>query len=241
MTYTEPPPTQVDDIVVRGQRRRPGGSFPAVPGGGGGDPGGSDGIDQDELDPNEPPPPPSPPHACDDPATAVDWNADAAAAEAAKAFARLAAARDPAENLDTREWGAYLYRMADGSVRVGPVSFGNPFGMGGVGGVDLIEDGPRGDIIGSVHSHNAGNHLPSTGPGGGGDIGHLDGMVDTVRAAGGDFASVRMYIVARAFGPPGSDTYNRISVYTPATARTARETSTPGPEVNPEGQPCSAH
>ena len=237
---TDPQPTPVDDIIVVGQRRRPGGSFPPASGAGGGGLG-EGGVEQDELDPDGQPSG-APPHPCDDAGTAVEWNADAAAAEAAKAFARLAAARDPAENLDTREWGAYLYRMPDGSVRVGPVSFGDPFDMGGVGGVNLIEDGPRRDIIGSVHSHNAGNHLPSTGPGGSelGDIGHLDGMVETVRAAGGDFASVRMYIVARAFGPPGSGSYNRISVYTPATARTARETSTPGPEVNPDGEPCSA-
>ncbi len=76
-------PHELDEVVVTGQRRRPNGTFPSGPGGGGGnEPGG---VDQWELDEEgDPPPPPEGDgsHPCDDPETALDWNADAAAAEA---------------------------------------------------------------------------------------------------------------------------------------------------------------
>lgn len=234
---TDPtPPSQLDDIVVVGQRRQPNGLFPPASGaGGGGIPGDDGGIHQDELDPDNPGPDPSPPHPCDNPETAVDWNADAAAAEAAKEFARLAAERTPSETLNAREWGCYLYRAADGSIRLGPITWGSPFASGGVGSVTLSSGGiDPSTIVGSVHSHGSGSHLPSDGnaqnPG---DIQHLDGLV----AFSGN-PSARLYIVAQNQGPANFVPYNQINVYNQATARTARDNFTPGPEVNPDGAPC---
>lgn len=90
-------------------------------------------------------------------------------------------------------------------------------------------------IIGSVHSHTSGNHLPSSGnPDSPGDIQHLEGMV----AFSGN-SSARLYIVARNQGPAGFEPYNQINVYNQDTAQEARDTFTPGPEVNPEGTPCT--
>lgn len=231
---TDPPPTDPGDVWVFGQRRAPGGNFPPSGGAGGRGPREDGGIHQNEIG-QEPEDSVTPPHPCDDPETALEWNADAAAAAAAKEFARLAAAQNPPEDLNKREWGAYLYRNADGSVRIGPINSGPEFVMGGVGTVSLIEGGSPGDIVGLVHSHSSGNHLPSSGndqePG---DIQVLDATV-----AYSGRSDVLMYIVAPNQGPVGHTSYNQINVYNQSNARSARDSFTPGPEVNPNGQPCN--
>lgn len=232
MTNTGPA-TNPGDITVTGQRRRPNGSFPSGGGGGGSGEGSGTSPDiQDEPDTGQPGV--SPPNPCADPATALEWNADAVVAGAAQEFVQRAANRNPPEDLEVREWGAYLYQDANGSVRLGPINFGDPFVNGGGGSVVLLEDGSQTSIIGSVHSHSLGNHLPSDGntqyPG---DIQHLASM-----AAYSGNASVRLYIVSRNTGPAGFTPYPQINVYNNATARSARDTFTPGPEVNPNGQPC---
>ena len=88
--------TDLGEIEVRGQRRRPGGSFPRPPGSGTGGGGGGNegGVEQNELDPNQPEQPPSEPHRCDNPETALDWNADAAAAEALRRMQQDASSPD---------------------------------------------------------------------------------------------------------------------------------------------------
>lgn len=222
-------PTNPGDIYVIGQRRAPGGSFP----------GGGGGIDESTGDVPETELPPDPldddmPNPCAAPSTALEWNADAAAAEAAKEFARLASERAPPETLNNREWGAYLYAQPDGSVRLGTVSFGPEFTAGGVGTVSLIDDGLPSDIVGFVHSHSGGNHLPSDGnaqqPG---DIQVLDAQI----ARTGN-VNLRMYIVAQNQGPTGFVPYNQINFYNQTNARSSRDSFTNGPEVNPDGQPC---
>ena len=188
------PATDLGTVWVVGQRRRPGGTFPPASGGGGGGiPGDDGGVHQDELDPDGGGPDGPALHPCANPDTALEWNADAAAAEAAEEFARRAGEMNPPETLDGREWGCYLYRASDGSIRLGPITFGLPFSMGGVGTVGLSYDGiDPSTIVGSVHSHSSGNHLPSSGnPNSPGDIQHLDGMV----AFSGN-SSARLYIVA---------------------------------------------
>lgn len=220
-----PPPTNPGDVIIVGQRRRePTEPFPERP--------------QivtfegmfDELDPD----PGTEPDPCADPATALEWNADAAAAEAAKAFARKAAEQVPPEDLNTREWGAYLYRNLDGSVRVGRINPGPTFTSGGVGSVPLIDDGAPTDIVGFVHSHGDGNHLPSDGPPDNpGDIEILDQVISYSQNP-----TVQMYIVARNQLPVGSTPYNQINIYDKSNARSARDSFSAGPEVNPEGRPC---
>ncbi len=137
--------------------------------------------------------------------------------------------------MNKREWGAYLYRRADGSIRIGPINFGPEFQAGGVGGVALIRDGADADIIGFVHSHSSGNHLPSDGPdmNNPGDLQVLDSIV----ASSGN-PDVRMYIVAQNQGPAGFSPYNQINFYNASNALSARQSGTAGPEVNPEGVRC---
>ncbi len=82
-------PSELDEIVVTGQRLQPNGLFPPGPGGGGPGGGGSGGDHQNQVDdPGTQPSQPAAPHPCEDPETAIDWNADAAAAEAKKEFER---------------------------------------------------------------------------------------------------------------------------------------------------------
>ena len=238
-------PDQLPGIEVVGQRRLPGGTFPtggsAGTGGGTGDGGG---VHQNEVGMEDPPPPTQDP--CADPELAREWNADAAAAQAAREFARLAAERSPPEDLNTREWACYLFVAPDGSIQAGPITFGDPFEFGGVGTVRPSDAGiDPATIIGSVHSHATGSHIPSTGPGPGwadrGDIGHVMSTAEWVTANGGRGDLFRMYIVSQNQGPANFDPYNQINVYTPATAQEARDTFTAGPEVNPEAAPCPAN
>lgn len=197
--------TTLPDVYSVGQRRNPGGTFPPAAGGGGGgslgDPPGRT-IHQAGEDPD----PPQPSDPCSHPDTALEWNADAAAAEAAKEFAKQAAARQPPEDLNRREWACYLYRAADGSIQMGPVTSGDPFANGGVGTVTPSNQGiDPATIIGSVHSHSSGSHLPSTGPGPGledrGDIGHVISTADWITANNGNGSVFRAYIVAQNQGP----------------------------------------
>ncbi len=222
------------DVVVVGQRR-PNGSGAAFPsigssgGGGGNNPGG---IHQNEIEEN-PEDPPAVFNPCADPATAEDWNADAAAAEAAKEFARRAAAAGE-DGLNTRERGAFLYRGANGQILIGPITQGTGFTNGGWGTVQLDMTGiDPSTIVGSVHSHGAGSHLPSdqTPAGDPGDIQHLEWMASLN-------AGARLYIVAQNLVGAGQTPYNQVNVYTTQNAVSARSNNQPGPEVNPDAQPC---
>lgn len=221
--------TNLGTIWVTGQRRAPGGSFPAM---GGPDDEWDVHQNQDEPYPTEPEAPFNP---CAAPETALEWNADAAAATAAKEFARLASERVPPEALNAREWGCYLYLAADGSVQLGPITYGEPFSAGGVGSVELSESGiDPASIIGSVHSHSDGNHLPSSGnQNAPGDIQHLESMI----AYSGN-PSAKLYIVSRNQGPAGFSPYNQVNVYDKSSAQKAVADSTAGPEVNPGAMPC---
>lgn len=68
--------TNLGTIWVVGQRRAPGGTFPPpAGGGGGGGPPDIIGVEPEEVELNPEPPPT---HPCDDPATALPWNVDAA-------------------------------------------------------------------------------------------------------------------------------------------------------------------
>jgi len=84
-----------------------------------------------------------------------------------------------------------------------------------------------------VHSHAVGNHLPSdVGPNGEpGDIQHLGWMT-------GISATSRLYIVAQNLVGAGQTPYNQVNVYTSQNAQSARDNFQPGPEVNPDAQPC---
>lgn len=231
-----PEETPVDEIVVVGQRRRyTHETFPSR-GSGGGD-GGF--IEPEEVgDGTEPPP--TTPDPCADPETALEWNADAAAAEALRQMVDKANLMDGF--LGRREFGAVLYRQLDGSVGIGNITWGLPFDQPdpetGLAYVELdYSDIPPGSIIGSIHTHNAGSFLPSGDPSGlNGDWGHYNGLRTNVQGAGGNPDLVRIYVAAQNFGS-GSNITHGIRFYDNRN-RTAALGGQEGPEVNPEAQPC---
>lgn len=142
--------TDLGTIWVVGQRRAPGGTFPPASGAGTGSSGGDGGVEPELVDPDPEDPPWSPPHPCDDPETAREWNADAAAAEAKREFERQAAERGD-DGLFSREWHAFLYEDATGRVYVGPVSAGSQ------GAVAPDTTGMTPDnLVGFIHNHPGG-------------------------------------------------------------------------------------
>lgn len=180
--------TELSDIWVIGQRRRPGGSFPTGGGSGGGSSTG--GPQQNELGEVQPEDPPA--HPCDNPETALEWNADAAAAEAmAKFLAKAAELGD--QGLSQREFHAFLYRDSNGRIRVGGVTAGNRVSSTEPATVGADWTGITPDnIIGEIHNHPGGTVAP------GGDWERFDGITSWIaQFAGSQRASeYRHYIIA---------------------------------------------
>lgn len=190
--------TNLGTIWVVGQRRAPGGTFPPpAGGGGGGGPPDIIGVEPEEVELNPEPPPT---HPCDDPATALPWNVDAAAAAAAAEFDRLGRAAGE-DGINDRERGAYLFRRGDGSVGFGPLpiaegplfSEGGEFVSSGLGDID------PGSVVGFIHSHPQGSHrLSGPSPRVGleeGDLGFFNNYLVPLMA--NNDATPRLYIVAR--------------------------------------------
>lgn len=223
---TDPtPPSQLDDIVVVGQRRQPNGLFPPASGaGGGGIPGDDGGIHQDELDPDNPSPDPSPPHPCDNPETALEWNADAAAAEALRRFQDDA--NDPL--LDGRERHFVIYRDSTGQIRLGNIAVGP--NMGGEVTPDMTGIN-MGDVVGTIHSHPGSGPYPS-GPD---RTNFTDFWQEQIGDAGGDAARFRIYVVGTR-ADPGGPARLQIRVYNQTNLD--GDEANPGPEVNPNGEFC---
>ncbi len=234
-------PTTVEGIVVVGQRR-PAGSTGAY-GGGGGGLGDGPGEEQEQVpeDPGEGGGVALPLDPCSSPATRLEWNADAAAAEALRQIVEEAIQRDG--YLGFREYGAVLYRQNDGSVHIGNITHGRPFNDPdpdtGRSTVDLDYSGiDPGSIIGTIHTHNPGSFRPSYFPSENrGDWAHFDGLRDIVFAANNDPNIVRIYIGAQEHVAAGVDPNHRVHVYDHRNRDDAINGDI-GPEVNPEGQPC---
>lgn len=210
--------TDLGEIVVTGQRRPAGGSFPTrgATGGGGvatGVPGSVQLEPEDTEGPNEPGQDP-----CADPDKALEWNADAAVAEAKRQFERKAAELSD-DGLHHREFGAQLYQRQDGSVYVGRVTWGERLS----GTVTIDETNPLGDtLVGEVHSNNGGNRVPSAADW---------TRVDLFSAETGQ--NFRSYIIARDVRDATSSFAIRAYDTT-----SDRNIEADGLEVNPDGQPC---
>jgi len=244
------PPTQVDDIVVQGQRRRPGGAFPepfSGTGGGGNEGGGSPAI-EDELDTGEGGPFTSG-HPCASPETALEWNTDAAAAQTVKDLLQFARTEHPDEqDFYEREYGAVLWQMPDGSIvrgpmRAGEVTFyeaatsGDPETRGTVA-LDWTPPAPGALVIGTVHTHGAGSFLPSGSNRDSDDQGVLT-YTQALRnfQSGATDSRARLYVAAREFGVGATPGPVRTTIYNEQN-REAALGGTSGPDINPDGQPC---
>ena len=121
-------PTTVEGIVVVGQRR-PAGSTGAYGGGGGGGLADGPGEEQEQVpeDPGEGGGVALPLDPCSSPATRLEWNADAAAAEALSRFHDKAADLED-DGLFEREFGAFIYGDAAGNTWLGPIAYGPKMG-----------------------------------------------------------------------------------------------------------------
>lgn len=217
--------TDLGTIWVVGQRRAPGGTFPPASGAGTGSSGGDGGVEPELVDPDPEDPPWSPPHPCDDPETAREWNADAAAAEALRRF--QTDANDPL--LDGRERGTVLYRSpATGVIHLGVLSVGAS--MAGSVAPDLTGIDPAW-IIGDVHSHPGSGPYPSSW-----DRTELFPWFEgQISAAGGDPGNFRMYMVGTRTGPDGQ---SRLEIRVYDRSNLNGDEQNPGPEVNPDALPC---
>lgn len=239
MTDPNAPPYTLPPIDVVGQRRRPSGLFPAGPGGGGGgnNPGG---VNQWELDEEgDPPPPPEGEgsHPCDDPETALDWNTDAAAAEALRRMLAAAAAQaDSTHNLSNREYGAMICEASNGDLSISTIQWGDPIfdaegNWVGAGSqpsvaVNFNACGSGSLPLAMIHSH------PSTGPSGAIPSRPDATWVTAINSARGDNQG-RIYVVSI-----GENGKQRIEVYDSTNVDEGSEGGVSGPEVNPDGQPC---
>lgn len=229
---TDPtPPHELDEVVVTGQRRRPGGTFPAGPGGGG--PGGGEGSGehQDEVeDPGTQPYQP-PPHPCDNPETAKNWNADAAAASAAAALAAELASRNDGSNLSNREAGANLILGANNRVQIQPnISVGGPAVGGQIPNVYIDMTGVTpANWVGDIHNHPSGDGRLSDG-----EWNQFINFVSSISATNPERSADLGYLSVYVVVPDATSArgyriyaYNRDTPY-----------NTLGEEVNPDAQPC---
>lgn len=228
-------PTTLPDVVSVGQRRRPGGVFPTAGGGGGGNTGDSPGRTID-LDPGDPEPPQQT-DPCAHPDTALPWNADAAGAYAVQKFLEKAAeigfadAPNGVPNLRNREFGSFLIRGPGASITLTPTTVGE------AGDPTSLELDPHNttpsNYQGDVHSHPFGNPLPSQD-----DWNTFMANNDLARRAGRSNETFYMYIIAadQNGGPPITYVYQ--DGPRPVGSPDPAKPTQPGPEVNPDAQPC---
>lgn len=227
-------PTNPGDITVTGQRRQPGGAFPII------SKGNPPGDVQDEVVEGGSGAGGSAYHdPCGSPDTRHEWNIDAAASAAKNAILQ-AAAQAGETGLSYRERGAFLLRKPNGSIVVGPIVEGSVYAPGQQPAtvLDPYSIPDMSEIVGIVHSHQAGNHLPSppsaNGPGDAGGLTTLMNIMNTYNPGSG--SNARIYIVAETTGSPSQ---TQINVYGPSNIAAATGNNpTAGPEVNPDGQAC---
>lgn len=222
----------VSDIIVTGQRRAPTTGFiswpPKAP------------VPTKPERPHDGTVPPPWNHPCAGGPSKREWNADAAAAAAVDAFQTLSAQRNPPEDLNVREWGTALYELANGRVVRGPITSGeftfqSP-GPGGVASVTIDYSGQPANsrLIGVVHSHNAGGHLPSGSSPTVGDQAVLQYLRNGLGASAND---ARLYIAALTLVSAGETQYAKINFYNHVN-QDAAIGGVEGPEVNPNAVPC---
>jgi hypothetical protein len=196
-------PDEVDTLIVVGQRRTSSsGPFPAHP----------EPVRDPEPDGSVIPTTPSSP--CDDPFFKTRWNSDSAAAEARRRI--MAAAAAEGQYVAYRERTFVIYRLADGSIGLGPMGEGAP--MTGASPV-ITTDIPSASIIGFIHNHPAGTTWPSVA-----DFNIFNAMMNAVPESDRDGMSY--YII-------GPDPECKIYSYDKNA-----QAGVSGPEVNPNATIC---
>ncbi|WP_298160434.1 hypothetical protein [Brevundimonas sp.] len=163
---------------------------------------------------------------CADPAQQVDWNADAAAAEALRRFQNSAG--DPL--LDNRERSMVLIRNpVTGMVTAENLEVGVP----GAGEVPFNVDGfGWANVVGLIHSHPGSRSFPSSA-----DLYNYPVWQGLVTQAGGS-QGLRLYIVGAGNDGPGTPDRLMIRVYN-QTNIASGEQGQAGPEVNQNALPCN--
>ncbi len=216
-----PDPT-LPTIYSVGQRRVSGGGYPSRSG-----PGTL--VDQIEQ-PNDDPPLTEPGgyvDPCTVPARALEWNADASAADARRQFEARAAARGD-DGLYSREWFTFIYESASGSTYLGPITSGDQATVT----PDATGMTPD-NVVGFIHNHPGGSLAPS-----GADWTYFNALYSWIEqfSAGGTTRAnlLRHYIISRDV--TASSSPMAIRVYNNASDRNS---SAVGPDVNPESVPCS--
>jgi hypothetical protein len=104
------------------------------------------------------PPQPSPPHPCDDPETALPWNADAAAAEAKREFLRRGQAEDGDDDYLSKERYVFILQRDDGSLYLSSIAKG---GSNWVNPNDISGEVTSFNVVRMVHNHPGGGQTPS--------------------------------------------------------------------------------
>lgn len=230
MTHTDPP-SELDEVVVTGQRLQPNGLFPAPSGGGGGIPGDDGGIHQDELDPDNLGPDPSPPHPCDDPVGQKIWNADARAAMAVADLMNKAASLNDGSNLANREFGANLFLNSNGNIDLTEVSVGPTPTPGSIPEVTIEPGGTTYlNWMGDIHNHPSGDGRLSAG-----EWARFNDRIDAIQnlhPQRSELNAIAAYVVVLDANAPAG---YRIYAHKKGDSQNSL-----GQEVNPDAQPCPA-
>lgn len=183
------------------------------------------GGDEQQEVPEDPDAAGSPNDPCIAPETRLEWNADAAAAEALSEFyAKAEELQD--DGLYEREFGAMVYGDEFGNVWLGPITPGPK-----MAGTVVIDDTgiTPGTLLGFIHTHPSPQTEPSAGDGN-----LFNQYYEYVGGESGRGNLLRMYVVSRDNSEEPNSPF-RIRIYTNDSDQSS---DSPGPEVNPEGQPC---
>ena len=165
-------------------------------------------------------------HPCDD-SRALDWNADAAAAEAKKEFERRGREEDGDDGYLSRERYAFILQRDDGSLYLSSVATGGP---NWVNPNDVSAQVTPFNVVGMVHNHPGGSQTPSGDDWTGFDI-YYNYVLQNAGLLRAD--QLRIYIVARDTNSTSSAL--QIKAYN---NQSSRDSDAEGDEVNPEALPC---
>lgn len=235
---TDEPPTQLEPVIVTGQRVRApspfaGMQFPTIT---------SSAPHQQQLEPADESPPEGQSdkqQQCAMPEGRRQWNADAKAKEAEAAFREKARSFNEAD-LQNREFGALICEFSSGQIALGPIEAGDPIldsngnAISYPGGLPTVPIAPggcgSGTPIGYVHSHpGLGTGIPSNP-----DFAFAKHLKDYYGAPD----NVGIYVVSQ-YQDSQTGAYKTGVGRASLSDETAANQGTLEPEwVNPEATPC---